>query len=184
MKLPQTQTLIIVHSLAVCLALSSCGFASNQATAPVEQAERATPTPSPVYSEPEKAAIAQLAATISGQFTAYIRQGSFVRDLQQLPGGIVNTDPNYDFQIAAVTEQVAYMTAIAKQPGLRSLSGQVFVLPESARAEAYRNSALSGSVCITTDPSNTPPIAPETATTAEPACPAGSTQVGVYYPTE
>jgi len=107
-----------------------------------------------------------------------------VGDVQQLPISATDADPNYDFQIATVTEQVAYMTAIAKQPGRRSLSGQVFVLPESARAKAYRNSALSGSVCITIDPSNTPPIAPEPATTAEPACPTGSTQMGVYYPTE
>jgi len=184
MTLLKTQALIVILSLTSCFGLGSCEFALNQAVAPVDQAPEGSAIPSqPVnYTDAEKAAIAQLAAAISGQFTAYIRQEEFVRDLQQLP--VSGTDPNYDFQIATVTDQIAHMTAIAKQPGLRSLSGQVFVLPKSAQAKAYRNSALSGSVCITIDPSNTPPIAPKMATTAEPDCPAGSAQVSVYYPAE
>lgn len=132
-------------------------------------------------SNSETKAIANLTRMVSEQFSVYGTQAQFAQD-SNLRGGVPPADQHYSYAIAQVTPTKVYITATAQQPTHRSLSAQIFVLPAASRAQAYQNSPISGSLCVTNTPSQVPPAAPGDATVAEPPCPSGSFSFNVLYP--
>jgi hypothetical protein len=130
----------------------------------------------------ESSALANLSTMINEQFSIYGTQTKFSATGSDFRGGFPPSDDNYSYQIARATPTKVYMTAIANQSNLRSLSAQIFVIPEAGRAQAYSNSPISGSICVTNSPSQSAPAEPADATVAEPPCPSGSFSAGVFYP--
>lgn len=95
----------------------------------------------------------------------------------------------YNYQIVRVTSTNVYMTVTPKRPKLRSLSAQVFVIPEANRAKADKQKFIAGLVCINETSSQSAPAAivdaplqSARAATADgtvtlPPCPSGSFSV-------
>ena len=133
-------------------------------------------------SETESRAQSNLSAMVGEQFSIYSTQAQFSRTGSDFKGGFPSANQDYSYQIVQVTPTKVYMTATAKQANLRSLSAQVFVLPAAIRPQAYGNSPISGSICVTNSPSPSAPPEPADATVAEPPCPAGSSSLSVLYP--
>lgn len=133
-------------------------------------------------SDTESRALSNLAAMVNEQFTIYGVQARFSPTGSDFRGGFPPSNQDYSYKIVQVTPAKVYMTATARQPNLRSLSAQVFVLSAASRAQAYQNSPISGSICVTNVPSQLPPAEPADATVAEPPCPDGSSSLGVLYP--
>lgn len=133
-------------------------------------------------SDTESIALANVSLMVSEQFSMYGTQARFSATGSEFRGGLPPSDNNYNYQIVRATPTRVYMVATTSQPNLRSFSGQVFVIPEASRGDAYNNSPVSGSVCVTNTPSPSAPAEPGDATVAEPPCPSGSSSMGVLYP--
>lgn len=133
-------------------------------------------------SDTESDALANINLMVNEQFSLYGTQAQFSATGSNFRGGLPLSDKNYNYQIVRTTPTKIYMTATANQPNLRSLSAQIFVIPEASRTNAYNNSPISGSVCVTNTPSLSAPAEPDDATVAEPPCPVGSSSMGVLYP--
>lgn len=167
--------LLLLSLISTVITISACTSqsASESAAEPGQLSD---------LSAAESAALANLSMMINEQFSIYDTQVKFSATGGEFREGLPPSDDNYSYQIAQVTPTKVYMTAIANQSNLRSLSAQIFVIPEASRAQAYSNSPISGSICVTNTPSQSAPTEPADATVAEPPCPSGSFSAGVFYP--
>jgi hypothetical protein len=175
----------ILQLLAVVCIASVTPACTSQPQASTEQPASnaaASVIQSSDLSDTESIARANLTQMVSEQFTIYGTQAQFSTVGDDFRGGFPPADNNYNYQIVRATPTKVYMIATANQLNLRSFSGQVFVIPEAKRAEAYNNSPISGSICVTNTPSPSAPAEPDDATVAEPPCPSGSSSMGVLYP--
>lgn len=171
--------LCLLISIGVVALHTACAQPPDRATN--QPASKSTLRPQDL-SASESQALSNLAAMVNEQFTIYSLQTQFSPTGRDFRGGFPASNQDYSYQIVQVTSTKVYMTATAQQPNLRSLSAQVFVLPAASRPQAYQNSPINGSICVTNVPSQLPPADPGEAIVAEPPCPNGSSSMGVFYP--
>jgi Tfp pilus assembly protein PilE len=104
-----------------------------------------------------------------------IENQRFASTLEELNLGIPPETENYEYKFFALDQTQAQVTAKAKQRGLRSYTGAVFLV---------KNNTLENSitviVCETDQASQTPPGMPQAPQSSEHEikCPSGSKQLG------
>ncbi|MEQ9550101.1 MAG: type IV pilin-like G/H family protein [Coleofasciculus sp. G3-WIS-01] len=93
----------------------------------------------------------------------YLQHEQFASSLEELAIPLQSQPESYEYQIVSANQQQALVTAQAKKPDLKSYTGAVFVIGESAIDQ----------ICQTNQPSQTPPPQPEVVENTI-QCPAGS----------
>ncbi|MGA7934901.1 MAG: type IV pilin-like G/H family protein [Kovacikia sp.] len=104
------------------------------------------------------------------QIEFFARQKRFAANLAELNATIPDNS-SYLYKTVGDGKNRAISTAVAKQDGLTSYSGSVFVVKD-----AKNNETTVAIVCVTAQPSKTPPAALLQGKTA--VCPAGSSRLG------
>jgi Type IV pilin-like G and H, putative len=104
------------------------------------------------------------------QLAFFTKQKRFASSLTELTNKPA-TSPSYSFNTTSIQPTQAMSTAVAKQPGLLSYTGAVFMLQDATNQD--RPVSI---VCATAKPAIAPPAMPELKG-SEVTCPAGSTLV-------
>lgn len=104
-----------------------------------------------------------------------IENQRFASNLEELGLGIPSETKNYEYKVFALAQTQAQVTAKAKQRGLRSYTGAVFLVKDNAFGYL-----ITVAVCETDRASQTPPGMPQEPQSSghEIKCPFGSKQLG------
>jgi type IV pilus assembly protein PilA len=102
-----------------------------------------------------------IVAAVKVQQENYNKMGRFITSWDELRTGIPSSDDNYEYQVY-IRGSYAFATATPKSDGLLSLTGFTF----------HSGSDLNSAICITLQPSRTPPQIDDTSNAV--VCPPGS----------
>lgn len=102
------------------------------------------------------------------QTTFFLERKQFAANLTELGSKITADSASYTYAITRVEASQAIATATAKQSGLASYTGIVF-----ARKDEKQQDVLASAICVTQQPSNTPPEVPKLVNN-QPQCSDGS----------
>ena len=99
----------------------------------------------------------------------------FASTLEELELGIPPETENYEYKVFALDQTQAQVTAKAKQRGLRSYTGAVFLVKNNTLGDS-----ITVAICETAQASQTPPGMPQAPQSSgyEIKCPSGSKQLG------
>ncbi|UBF28157.1 type IV pilin-like G/H family protein [Kovacikia minuta CCNUW1] len=129
------------------------------------------------------------------QIDFFTRQKRFAANLPELNSSFPGNNPSYVYRTSGVGNNRAISTAIAKQDGLNSYIGAVFVVRDAKNNDRKNNNGKNNDgknspennnetpdetivaiACVTAQPSKTPPTIPQLQG-KEARCPAGSSKL-------
>jgi hypothetical protein len=105
------------------------------------------------------------------QIEFFTKQKRFAANLAELNSPIATDNPSFNYNTVGTGRNRAISTAIAKQDGLTSYTGAVFVVKDEKN-----NDTTVAIACVTAQPSKRPPAVPQLEG-KEAKCPAGSSRL-------
>jgi hypothetical protein len=104
-----------------------------------------------------------------GQQAFYLENSRFAPTLVDLGIGIPETSEKYQYTISVTEKDMTVATATARQGGLKSITGAVFL----TEVEGVGETTVSV-VCLSNSSTQTPPTVPTLSSAGKPQCPSGS----------
>jgi type II secretory pathway pseudopilin PulG len=163
MKFQLSPQLVLIASLLGATASTGIGALTHLSaeTAPHQKQL------GPIFRARQDEAKQYISTINKAQQAYYLEHGRFTAKLPELGVSIPSETASYRYKITRVESRKTLATAAAKQAGLRSYTGVVYV---------FRNNTTISAICQTNAASNTPPPSPQIILNNI-QCPSGSTKL-------